>query len=1124
MDDRHSPADPAACSGLSPAKRALLLRRLRERNAAAPEADAIPRRAPGSIVPLSFSQQSMWFLEQLQPGSPTYHRPVVIRLEGPLDRALLLASLRAIVQRHESLRTRFPEVDGVPRQEVVAQLSLELPLRDLSALPPAPRSEALLREISVVARQPFDLASGPWPRLLLFRLEARSHVLLIALHHIVFDGWSGTVLLRELAADYRMLASGEQLDRLPPLAVQYGDFTLWQHNRLRGAVLAGLLEYWKQQLADAPRFELSPDHARPAVPDGQGSEHEWRLPPALTPALKELANRRGVTLFMTLLAGFVLLLHRESASRDISIGVPVAARHRYELEGLIGVFTNSLVLRTRLEGDPTFGELLLQVQEVALGAYAHQELPFERLVANLPLARDLSRHPLFQVTFQLRSTLEQQAQAGELHLQELYLDLGVAKFDLALTAVDGPQGLICRLQYSTELFTAERIVRLADHYTRLLEAVAEDETRSLSALPAAVDDVRARTFAATAHGAAVSPEWGEGERRPRSGIGVVRQFAAAARAHPQQPAVVMEQQVLSYAELDRRTDALARELRALGAGPEVRVALVMERAPEVIVAILGVLKAGAAYVPLEPGLPPARLRFLLEDCAAPLVLTQRRLLSRLPQGAFRSRCVDAPAVPEENAPDQTLPDIAPGQLAYVIYTSGSTGTPNGVMIEHDALAHFCAVAAADYGLGPGDRVLQLASLGFDASVEEIFPALLCGATVVLRSETTIASSRLFVEHCAAWGVTMASLPTDFWHALAADLATEHLALPPSLRLVVIGGEAARGDALALWRRCVGATPRLLNTYGPTETTVVATRYAPPEHVDAGLLPIGRPLANTRVYVLDEQRSPVGVDVAGELYIGGPGVARGYLGRPDLTAERFIADPFLAEPGARLYRSGDLVRWRPDGNLEFLGRIDQQVKIRGYRVELGEIESALRALPGLRDAVVLVQETATATRRLAAWVVAAPGPAPSYDELRTTLGARLPGYMVPEAFYTVPALPLTPNGKVDRRALADCGTALEPGRQGEFLAPRSKLESTLAQIWVEVLGVSRVGVHDDFFRLGGHSLLAVRVLACIARQLGVVVHAQALFEAPTVAALAVLIQGGTAPPELAAIPRRPRRKE
>ncbi|HVR11005.1 MAG TPA: amino acid adenylation domain-containing protein, partial [Thermoanaerobaculia bacterium] len=1028
-----------------------------------------PRALPAEErLALSFAQQRLWFIDRLEPGSAAYNLPIPVHIAGALEVAAFAAAAGEIVRRHEVLRTRFEARGGEAVQRVMPPSPLPLPVVDLSGLEAVAREATMLRLVAADARRPFDLARGPMLRCRLLRLDRQQHVASLALHHIASDGWSMGVLVREATALYAAFAGGAA-SPLAELPIQYADYAARQRQWLQGEVLEGLLAYWRQRLSGLPAaLELPVDRPRRPLPGSRAGRRRLSVAPETLETLRRLGRNEGATPFMTMLASFEALLGRFSGQRDLAVGTPVAGRGQVELEALIGCFVNTLVLRGELAGDPSFRELLGRVREGSLEAYAHQELPFERLVEELKVERSLIHSPLFQVMFVLDPPAEAETAGGGLRWRSVDAGAGTAQFDITLSLAELGGGLVGSLEYREELFDAATVERLAGKFVSLLGALARSPESPLSA--------HAGLGAAERH--QVLHEWSGEWRRDAAGGCLDELLAAAAARTPDRIAVASGEAVLSYGELDRRANQMAWHLVRCGAGPEVVVALCCERSPQAIVALLGILKAGSAYLPCEPALPAARLGYLLGDSGAAMVVTEERLaekLAGLTAGPVICLDRDGPRIARQStaAPAGAA---AGSQRAYLMYTSGSTGAPKGVEVEHAAVRSFVESALALYGPVVEDRVLQFASLAFDISVEEIFTTLAAGATLVLRPAGVAGGAAELLAFCREQSVTALDLPTAYWHELVTGLAQGGLELAPAVRLVIIGGEEALGARLAEWRSAVGQGVRLVNTYGPTEATVVALAQEP--RAWEARISLGRPLANARVYVLDAELEPVPVGVGGELCVGGEGVARGYLGRPELTGERFVPDPWSGRSGSRLYRTGDRARWLTGGELEFLGRIDHQVKVRGFRVELGEIEAALAAHATVREAAVVVREAA-GHRRLVAYVVARESEGASGAQLKSFLGQMLPAYMVPSSFVALAALPLTAGGKLDRKALAELAEPDREGQPGERRqAPRTATEKVLAAIWEEILGVPRVGLEDGFFDLGGHSLVAMRMISRI----------------------------------------------
>ncbi|MEP7013026.1 MAG: amino acid adenylation domain-containing protein [Acidobacteriota bacterium] len=1038
--------------------------------AVAPPLVPLPR---GASMPLSFAQQRLWFLDRLEPGTPLYNIPAALRIEGPLEPRLLALCLSEIVRRHETLRTVFVASEGAPTQVIEPAAAFALPALDLSGLAEAEREAAALALIGQEASRPFDLSVGPLLRAAVLRLAAGDHVVALNLHHIASDGWSMGILVREIAALYAAFAEGRP-SPLPELPVQYADFSAWQRAWLDGDALAGEISYWRHQLAGLPPLlELPTDRPRPAVQSSRGASRPVRLSADLFRRLEALGQREGATPYMVLLAGFQVLLARYSGRRDFAVGTPVAGRNRLETEGLIGFFVNTLVLRGDLSGEPSFLDLIGRVRETSLAAHLHQDVPFEKLVQELAPERSLAQAPLFQVMFAL-----QNAPAASLEVESLrFRPMGgvdrTAKFDLTLSLGESGGSLGGTVEYVTNLFDPATIERLIEHLDRLLWA----------AVAAADAPVFSLAFLSAAERGQILWEWND-TGAPQQGGDLYRDVLEQAQRAPDAIALEFGDRSFTYARLIERASTQARHLGDERVGPGDLVALAAEREPELIVAMVSVLQSGAAYLPLDSTYPKERLDQILSDSGAllPAWLTEVEPGG----GSAQSSLGDA---------DGAGSRIEPEGAAYVIYTSGSSGQPKGVVVPQRAITAFVRAARAGYQLSPRDRVLQFAAIGFDTSVEEIWMTLTSGAALVLRTADMIDSIPRFLREVERLGITVLDLPTAFWHELVAGMEAEDLQVPPGLRLVIVGGEEALADPLAVWRRRAGASVRLVNSYGPTEATVVASASELTHLSVAGPVPIGRPVTGARTHVLDDLLEPVPIGVRGELWIGGAGVALGYLRRPALTAERFLPDPFSSEPGARLYRTGDLAYLRPEGELVFAGRADRQVKIRGFRVELGEVESVLVGLPGVRQAVVVVRVDEPGDRRLIAYVV---GEA-SDDLLRQALRERLPAYMVPAAWVVLETLPLTASGKVDRQRLPVPGDA--PSRKASARPPREPLELALVLIWEELLGVRPIGVTDSFFDLGGHSLLAVGLMARIRRRLGLELPLSTLFEHPTIEHLA-----------------------
>jgi len=1064
---------------------------------AAIEPLSVAAREAGPL-PLSFAQERLWFLDQLEPGSPLYNLPGAFRLHGTLPAgavAALAVSVETLVERHEVLRSRYPAQGGAAKVVVESAAPLPLPVLDLTSLEPETRQRELQRLARREAAQPFDLARGPLLRTGLLRLGPTDHVLLMNLHHMVGDGWSMGVLLRELAAVYRSHLAGEKA-ALAPLPVQYTDFAAWQRRHVSGEILAAQLDFWRRTLEGFPPvIELPTDRPRPAVQSFRGGRLRFQLPAACTQG-----GGSGATPFMVLLAAFQGLLVRLTGQRRVVVGTPIAGRHRREIEGLVGCFVNTLVLPLDATGDPSFAELLEQVREGALAAYGHQDLPFEKLVEELAPRRDLSRNPLFQVFFQLMNAAAAVPSAPNLLLEPLELDSGTAKFELHLCLIEEPDGALGGyLEYNRDLFDPATAERLLGWYRRLLTG-ATDRSRGgavrLSALPL--------LSAAERH--QLLDEWGrEAHTPPPVGETLVGLVAAQVARTPDAVALEAVDATLTYRALDAAAEHLAGELRRRGVGPEVRVALFLDRRASLVVALLAVLKAGGAYVPLDPAYPAERLAVTLADAAVAMVLTHQPLLPALPTvpqlPPERVLCVEAleqrEAAAEPPQPSAAVSQPDPANLAYVLFTSGSTGRPKGVAMTHGGAARMVRWGLEAFSPQERAGVLLATSVCFDLSIFELFLPLAGGGTVVLAADALELVSRP-----PTVSVTLINtVPSAMVELLRLG------AVPPSVRTINLAGEPLSRSLVEAIYRETGAR-RVWNLYGPTEDTTYSTGtiVTPSPLGEAGPPPtIGGPVAGSRARVLDDTRGLAPTGAIGELVLTGPGLARGYLGRPALTAARFLPDPLAEAPGGRLYATGDRARFQGDGSLEYLGRRDHQVKLRGFRIELGEIETALRAHGVVEEAVAVVHEGTTLVAYFTTPEDGLQGDGDAVPErLRSHLRDRLPGFMVPALFVALDALPRTPNGKVDRGALPHPDPR-HGGASARRVAPRNPLEEELAGIWNEVLQGADVGVTDDFFALGGHSLLATRVLARVREKCGVNVPLRALFEEPTVARLAVVVE-------------------
>ncbi len=1160
------------------------------------------------LFPTSFAQQRLWFLNQLAPDNPFYNVSTALRLKGLLNLTALQQAFNEIVHRHETLRTNFVMVEGEPMQAIASSLTISIVVINICHLSADEREQEVIKLAIQEARQPFNLATDQLLRVKLLQLNNTEYVLLLNLHHIVADGWSIGVLIRELGTLYtglyQEISCNDQTSSIPPLIsrargvetiveggilpelpIQYADFAEWQRQWLQGEVLETQLAYWRQQLQDisvldllsvgssrrSDRIPSNKDNSiRLPIPSYQGAKQFLELPKSLSKALKELSQQQGVTLFITLLAAFQTLLYRYTQQEDIAVGSPIANRNRSEIEGLIGFFVNSLVLRTNLGGNPTFIELLQRVKKVALGAYAHQDLPFEKLVEELHPERDLSRNPLFQVSFSLQNTPIQALNLPEISLSLVEFDIGTAKLDLEFNLWEDVENICGEVVFSTDLFARATITRMLGHFQTLLSEIVTNPKQHISELSILTEVERHQILVEFNQNQSCftppspplfrggvreinSPPLLKGEVReinsPPLLKGEVREintqcpplsrggvrggntqcfhqlFEQQVEKTPNAIALVFENQQLTYRELNNQANQVAHYLQKLGVVPEVIVGICLERSLEMIVGLLGILKAGGAYLPLDPNYPQKRLKFMIEDANISILLTNSSIIPPLPvngEGAggwgflqqniniiYINQKLNVITKYSQNNPNS---NIKYENLAYIIYTSGSTGKPKGVLIQHQGLCNLAEAQIAIFNLQPSNRILQFASLSFDASIFEIVMALRNGATLYLAKKEALLPGKELIkllrdvsDGLCLRAITHATLPP----AVLSVLPTAEL---PALQTIICAGEACSPDIIKHWAN----GRRFFNAYGVTEATVWSTVI---EFKDDNTLSIGKSILNTETYILDPYLQPVPIGISGELYIGGEGLARGYLNRPDLTAEKFIPHPFSSKIGARLYKTGDLARYLPDGNIEFLGRIDHQVKIRGFRIELGEIEAVLRQHPGVREVVAIATED-IANKRIVAYIIPNTQIIQSStklskpinsdgenlwgsisNELRQFLKEKLPEYMIPSAFVMLDTLPLTQNGKLDRRKLPTPQNFNNNLNDQNFVFPRTATELTLTKIWSEILNIERVSIHDNFFDIGGNSLLAIRLLNQIQAQFQRELPLPTLFLNPTIAEIA-----------------------
>lgn len=1027
-----------------------------------------------SIFPLSFEQQRVWFFQQLEPQLSLYNVPLSHRISGRLDIAALGQSFNAMVSRHEALRTTFGMINGQPVQVVHPTLSVELPVIDMQALPELEREAEILRRVEEEALLPFDLTSGPLMRVQLLRTRPEEYILLLTLHHIIFDDWSAGIFYQELQALYHAFTKGET-SPLAELPIQYVDYTVWQRE-WQESIFAAQLDYWKQQLKGAPDvLELPTDRPRPPAQTYQGALYYFTLPETLSQAINILSRQEEATLFMTLLASFQILLARYTGQEDIVVGSPIVNRNRVEIESVIGFFVNMLTLRADLTGNPTFRDVLKRVRTVVLDAYAHVDLPFEKLVDGLQTRRDASYAPLFQVMFALQNISSPALQLSELNVSPLNKTSKTAKYDISLIMTSGKE-LSGVIEYSTALFDEATIVRFVEHFQTLLEGIVACPDQPFSDLPLLTSRERQQllveenaTMAAYPHTACVH-----------------QLFEEQVEKRPAALALTFEQQTLTYRELNERANQLAHYLQRLGVGPEVQVGICVERSLEMMIGLMGILKAGGTYVPLDPAYPKERLAFILEDAHAPVLLTQQRFAQELASQQARVICLDRDweIITQESVAN--ISSCATAQnSAYIIYTSGSTGQPKGVTIPHQALVNFLSFMRERLAMTEHDVMLATTSLSFDIAGLELYLPLLTGAQVILVAREVAVDGQQLASMVEDSACTILQMTPAAWRMLVEAGWQGNSNLQ-----ILCGGEALSQE---LARDLLTKGKRLVNLYGPTETTIWSS-LSDIERADNSI-PLGEPIANTQLYILDATMQPTPVGIPGELYIGGAGLARGYFNRPELSAEKFVPHPFSQEPGARLYRTGDLVRYRSSHTIEFLGRLDHQVKLRGFRIEPGEIEAVLRAHQVVRDAIVMVREDTPGNQRLVAYVITAEEGDLSTEILRAYLSKRLPAYMVPSALVFLPAFPLTPNGKVDRKHFP-VPTFNESEVRGSYIAPRRPIEALLVDIWAEVLTVEQLGVYDNLFDLGGDSLRSVQI-AARAQQIGLTITPKQLLHYQTI---------------------------
>jgi amino acid adenylation domain-containing protein len=1038
-------------------------------------------------IPLSFGQERLWFIDRLQNASSSYNEHIAFHIAGNLNVKAFQQAFTEIIKRHESLRTSFSTVNGTTIQVIHPDATSDLKLSNLQQLQIAEQKKLLEQKIKEQAITPFNLETAPLIRGILFQLTTTEYIFSLTAHHIISDGWSLGIFMRELSTLYQAF-DAEQLSPLPELTIQYADYAIWQREWLSGQTLATQLNYWQSQLQNSPKLlQLPTDRTRPNIQTYVGKIQKFNLSKELTQQIQNLSKKSGTTLFMTLLAAYATLLYRYSDQSEVLIGSPIANRNRREIEPLIGFFVNTLVLKTKFEENPTVEELLIQVRETTLKAYEYQDVPFEKIVETLKPERSLSHSPLFQVMLVLQNTPMSELILPNLILSELHSDSTIAKFDLTLSVTETEDGLLGSWEYNSDLFDDSTIERMAGHFQNLLEKIVENPQQKVSELPLLSEPERHQLLV----------EWNDTQTEYPQDKCIHELFEEQVGKTPDEVAVVFEEQQLTYQELNQRANQLAHYLQTLGVEPEEMVGICIERSIEMVVGLLGILKAGGAYVPLDPEYPKERLNYLLSDARPLVLLTQQSFAESFPEYPGRLVCLDSDweLIKQQNQ-ENYHSQVTAKNLAYVIYTSGSTGIPKGVMNTHLGISNRLYWMQEAYQLTESDRVLQKTPFSFDVSVWEFFWPLMTGAILVLTRPGGHQDTAYIAQQIARHAITTIHFVPSM---LQVFLKEPHLKENcRSLKRVICSGEAlpyALQECLFSYLEC-----ELHNLYGPTEASIDVTYWKCQLENHLRTVPIGRPISNTQIYILDPHLQPVPVGVPGELHIGGAGLARGYLNRRELTAEKFI--PNLFTEGKRLYKTGDKARYLLDGNIEFLGRLDHQVKIRGFRIELDEIETALSQYLQVQQVTVIAREDTPGDKRLVAYLAFDAEPNPSIINLRQFLRKKLPEYMMPDAFVYLDSLPLTPNGKIDRRALPEPDITQQLATS--YVAPRTPTEEILANIWANVLGIEQVGIHDNFFEIGGHSLLAIQVNSRLREIFSLELPVHSLFEATTIEKLSQLL--------------------
>jgi surfactin family lipopeptide synthetase A len=1038
-----------------------------------------------TAFPASFAQERLWFLDQFEPGSAAYNIPRVFRISGPLQVDVLTRAFQSIVQRHAALRTIFDSIEGEARQVVLSSREVNIPIVDLGDLPADEREATALRMAAEEGMKPFDLSEGPLLRLTLLRLDAETWMLVLVMHHIIADGWSISRLFRDVTKSYAAFLENTEPE-LPELPIQYTEYAQWQREYMSGEVLQTEIEHWRNTLAGAQTLlDLPIDHNRPAMQTWHGARKEITLSAATLAKLKALAQKESATLFMVTMAAFQAMLWRYTQQESILVGTPIAARNHVEIEELVGLFVNTLIFRTDFTSDLSFRELIRRVRAYSLEAYMHQDVPFEKLVEELVPQRALDRPPLFQVMFIFQNIPKQIFEISGLTIKEMNFETGISKFDLSAEVWEDHE-FHCEFEYNTDLFERATIERMLGHFERLLLGAIENPDLRCAELPMLGAKEREQ----------IVVEWNrtatEVSRDQQPCIHEL--FESQVERSPDAIAVLAGGTELTYRELDQRANQLARHLRKRGVGPEVLVGLSLDRGAAMVVTLLGVLKAGAAYVPLDPRVPDDRISFMMADAQPRVVITERNL-QRAVFGADQILLDSDWGLIAEESNGRIEKKGGPGSLAYVMYTSGSTGKPKGVPIEHGSVANLLRSMQREPGMTQDDVLLAVTTLSFDIAGLEMYLPLISGARLVIASSEDVVDGNRLRDLLSEKAITfMQATPATWRLLLGAGWQSS-----PDLK-ILCGGEALPPE---LAKELTARAKSVWNVYGPTETTIWSTVYRVTGQEESAI-PVGRPIDNTSIYILDSNRNPVPVNITGEVYIGGGGLARGYLNRPELTAEKFVAHPLLGDKSAKLYRTGDLGRFRANGDIDYLGRVDNQVKLRGLRIELGEIESVLISHANIQEAVVIVAGEGEQQRLSAYVVVTDAKAAPSAGELRRYLRTKLPEHMVPAGYSRVERLPLLPSGKVNRGALPSA-LAIGLREEAELVDPRNETEAKLAEIWKELLHVEQVGIEQNFFELGGHSLLALQVTARIRRTFGLELPVKNVFETPTIAALALELE-------------------